>query len=219
VNLFVLDDGFQHQQLARDFDLVLIDSLNPFGGGHLLPLGRLREPLAGLARANAFLITRENEAIAIPAIRSVLRSFNPRAPVFLSRVVARRWTNLAGETFAPSALSNLNAIAFCGLGNHQSFWKSLDQLGATVVEHYEYGDHHRYKPSEIRRLAQRARDLGVEALLTTAKDAVNLCEGIGAMIQPLRLYWLEIGIDIDNREEFLNLISSRVFSGEQAKLI
>ncbi|MES1258641.1 MAG: tetraacyldisaccharide 4'-kinase [Acidobacteriota bacterium] len=217
VRLFVLDDGFQHQQLARDFNLVLVDSLNPFGGRHLLPLGRLREPLEGLARADAFLVTRANEAVAIRAIEAVLRSYNPRAPIFLSRVVARRWTNPAGETFAPTALSNLNAIAFCGLGNHQSFWKSLDQLGVPVRERYEYGDHHRYKPSEIRRLAQRARDLGVEALLTTAKDAVNLCEGIGPMIQPLRLYWLEIGIEIDNREEFLNLISSRVFSGVPEK--
>ena len=212
VNLFVLDDGFQHQQLARDFNLVLIDSLNPVGGGHLIPLGLLREPLSGLSRADAFLITRENEAVALEAIESVLNRHNPSAPVFRSRVVPRRWTNALNESFAPASLSNLRAIAFCGLGNHQSFWKSLAQLGVNLVERYEYGDHHRYKPSEIRRLSQRARDLGVDALLTTAKDAVNLCEGYETMIKPLRLYWLEIGIDIDKREEFLDRISSRIFA-------
>jgi tetraacyldisaccharide-1-P 4'-kinase len=79
-----------------------------------------------------------------------------------------------------------------------------------VVERYEYGDHHRYKPSEIRRLSQRARDLGVEALLTTAKDAVNLCESFVPMIQPLRLYWLEIGIEIDERERLLELIAGQI---------
>jgi 3-deoxy-D-manno-octulosonic-acid transferase len=208
--VFFLDDGFQHEQLARDFDLVLIDALNPFGGGHMLPLGRLREPLEGLARADAFLITRENEAVAVKAIEATLHRYNPTAPIFRSRVIARRWTNDAGETFGSASLANLKSIAFCGLGNHQSFWKSLDQLGVQVVERYEYGDHHRYKPSEIRRLSQRARDLGVEALLTTAKDAVNLCESFVPMIQPLRLYWLEIGIEIDERERLLELIAGKI---------
>ncbi len=209
VGLFFLDDGFQHEQLARDFNLVLIDSLNPFGGGHMLPLGLLREPLEGLRRADAFLITRENEAIAIRAIEATLRHYNPNAPIFRSRVVARRWTNEAGETFSPAGMSHLKAIAFCGLGNHQSYWKSLDQLGANVLERFEYGDHHRYKPSEIRRLAQHARDLGAEALLTTAKDAVNMCESFGSMIKPLRMFWLEIGIEIDGRDELLRLIAKR----------
>jgi 3-deoxy-D-manno-octulosonic-acid transferase len=211
VKIFFLDDGFQHLQLARDFNLVLIDSLNPFGGGHLLPLGRLREPLDGLARADAFLITRAREAVALTAIESVLRTHNPRAPIFRSHTVARRWTNQAGDSIQPDSILNLRAIAFCGLGNPQSFWKSLKQLGANIVEHYEYGDHHRYKPSEIRRLAQRGRDLGVDILLTTAKDAVNLCPETEAMIRPLRICWLEIGIEIDRRDELMSLLRSRVF--------
>lgn len=211
VKVFFLDDGFQHLQLARDFNLVLIDALNPFGGGHLLPLGRLREPLAGLARADAFLITRASEAVNVRAIESVLRRYNPSAPVFRSSTVARRWTSLAGESLALTDVAPLRSIAFCGLGNPQSFWKSLQQLGTNITERYEYGDHHRYKPSEIRRLAQRGRDLGVDALLTTAKDAVNLCPETAAMVLPLKLYWLEIGMDIDRHEELLSLITSRIF--------
>ena len=70
--ILFLDDGFQHIQLKRDFDLVLIDGLHPFGGGELLPLGRLREPLEGLARASAFLITRSDEAPNTVAISAVL---------------------------------------------------------------------------------------------------------------------------------------------------
>jgi 3-deoxy-D-manno-octulosonic-acid transferase len=208
--LFFLDDGFQHLQLARDFDLVLIDALNPFGGGHLLPLGLLREPLEGLARADAFLVTRENEAVALKAIEATLRRYNPHAPIFRSRVVPRRWTDDTGTTFSATGLTNLKSIAFCGLGNPQAFWKSLEQLGVQTTERYEYDDHHRYKPSEIRRLAQRGRDLGVEALLTTAKDAVNMCESFGPMIRPLHLYWLEIGIEIDNRDGLLRLIASKL---------
>jgi tetraacyldisaccharide 4'-kinase len=208
--VFFLDDGFQHRQLSRNFDLVLIDSLNPFGGGHLLPLGRLREPLSGLARADAFLITRSRESIATKAIESVLRSHNPSAPVFLARTEGRRWTNEAGEQLELDGLSHKRAIAFCGLGNPQSFWRTLERLGVNTLEQHEYGDHHRYKPSEIQRLAKRGRDLGIEVLLTTTKDAVNLPPGFESMIRPLQLYWLEIGIDIDNRDELLSLISSRL---------
>ena len=211
VNVFFMDDGFQHMQLARDFNLVLIDSLDPFGGGHLLPLGRLREPLEGLTRADAFLITRARDAVALKAIESVLRFWNPIAPVFRAHTVARSWRNEAGERIDAHSIPKLRSIAFCGLGNPEAFWNTLTQLGVTLVERYEYGDHHRYKPSEIRRLAQRGHDLGIEALLTTSKDSVNLCPETESMIRPLKLYWLEIGIDIERHEDLLSLISSRIF--------
>jgi tetraacyldisaccharide 4'-kinase len=210
VGLFFLDDGFQHLQLKRDFDLVLIDSLHPFGGGHLLPLGRLREPLEGLARANAFVITRANESVNVKAIEALLRRYNGDAPVFRSYVVPRRWTDLAGDTVGLLDMSQVRCVAFCGLGNPQSFWRSLDQLGVAPVEKFEYGDHHRYSPAEVRRLARYARDLGVEALVTTAKDAVNLCPEFVEIVQPLCVYWLEIGVEIERRAELVELISERV---------
>jgi len=210
VRVFLLDDGFQHLQLKRDFDLVLIDSLNPFGGAHLLPLGRLREPFEGLARADAFLITRAREAINIRAIENVLRRYNPAAPVFRSRTVARHWASAEGDTVEASGMSGVASVAFCGLGNPGSFWRSLDRLGVNPLARHDYGDHHRYTPAEIRRLALHARDVGAEALLTTAKDAVNLCPEIAGIIKPLRLYWLEIGIEIDGRDELIDLIARRV---------
>jgi tetraacyldisaccharide 4'-kinase len=207
---FFLDDGFQHEQLARDFDLVLIDSLNPFGGCEQLPLGRLREPLEGLARADAFLITRDLDAMNLPAIEATLRRYNPHAPIYRSRITARRWVSPDGEIVQPAALSNKPAVAFCGLGNPQSFWKSLAQVSADVLERYDFGDHHRYRPAEIRRLVQRARDLRAEFLLTTAKDAVNLCDGFHSLIEPLQLLWLEIHVEIDNREDLLRRISEKI---------
>ena len=210
VDLFFLDDGFQHVQLQRDFNLVLIDALNPFGGGHLLPLGRLREPLKGLARADAFLITRATEAAAIRGIESVLQRYNPQAPVFFSRTKGRCWSNDAGEVIDLQAMNSQKSIAFCGLGNPNAFWRTLDTLGVRPLECFQYGDHHRYKPTEIRRLSRHALDLGVDTLLTTAKDAVNLCPGVQTMLGGLKLYWLEIGVEIDRREELLSLISSRL---------
>ncbi len=202
VRLLFLDDGFQHLQLHRDFDLVLIDALHPFGGGHLIPLGRLREPLEGLARASAFLITRSNEAPNTKAIETVLRRYNATAPVFRSKTVAGRWCSADGSDLPPDT----RAIAFCGLGNPQAFWRTLSQVGIEPLASYDYGDHHRYTPLEIRRLARHALDIGAEALLTTAKDVVNLDPEYPAIIGSLKLYWIEVRTEIEGREELLKLI-------------
>jgi 3-deoxy-D-manno-octulosonic-acid transferase len=210
VGVFLLDDGLQHLQLHRDFDLVLVDALRPFGGGHLLPLGRLREPLEGLVRANAFLITRSLAVANLPAIVSTLRRYNPAAPVYFAWLENRRWTNLKGETLDVRALSGMKSVAFCGLGNPESFWRSLANVGVSPIERHFYGDHHRYTPNELRLLARHARDSGAELLLTTAKDAVNLCPEFEAVTAPLKVYWLEIGIEIDRREDLLARIERKI---------
>ncbi len=211
--MFLLDDGFQHLQLARDFDLVLVDGLHPFGGGRLLPMGRLREPLSGLARASAILITRENEAPNIPAIEYQIRRWNQRAPIFHCRTVVDRWTNLSGSALPIPKVARLRSVAICGLGNPAAFWKSLDQVGVKPMERYEFGDHHRYKPVEIRRLARRTLDLGAEVILTTAKDAVNMPAEVESIIAPLKLCWLEIKVEIDRTDELLVLIRAALFPG------
>jgi 3-deoxy-D-manno-octulosonic-acid transferase len=207
VRLLFLDDGFQHRQLERHFDLVLIDALRPFGGGNLIPLGRLREPLDGLARASAFLITRANTVPNGKTIETILRRYNPTAPVFHARTVASYWTDFDGATLSPGEFRSARAIAFCGLGNPESFWRSLDELGVVPLERYAWGDHHRYTPAELRRLVRRARDIGADVLLTTAKDALNLDRDYRSIAGSLRLFWLEISVEIDRREELIRAIS------------
>jgi len=211
-----LDDGFQHLQLHRDFDLVLVDALRPFGGGHLIPLGRLREPLAGLSRAGAFVITRASEAPNTDAIAATLRRYNPAAPIFYATTVARQWHKPDGTTFAVDALPQPRAVAFCGLGNPESFWRTLRGLGVEPLGRYTWEDHHRYSPAEIRRLAQHAQDIGAQCLLTTAKDAVNLPPDCAALIAPLELFWLEISIEFDRPEELHALIAQVTRSAESA---
>ena len=216
VRILFLDDGFQHLQLQRDFDLVLIDALRPFGGGELLPLGRLREPLKGLARADALLITRANEVPNTNAIEAVLRRYNPSAPIFCAETIPCKWRAADGSEFDPDqfpgVIKGLRAIAFCGLGNPQAFWRTLRRGGFEPLACYEYEDHHHYTPLEIRRLARHATDMGARALLTTAKDAVNLDREYPTIIGALKLYWLEVRTEIDRREELLDLIRSRVRS-------
>ncbi|HVW10314.1 MAG TPA: tetraacyldisaccharide 4'-kinase, partial [Bryobacteraceae bacterium] len=200
--VFLLDDGLQHVQLHRDFDLVVIDALRPFGGGHLLPLGRLREPLSSLARANAFVITRSRAVANLPAIIHTLRIWNPNAPVYLAWLENRQWRNARGETLEAGGMAGAKAIAFCGLGNPESFWRSLADVGVTPIEKHSYGDHHRYAPNELRRLARHAHEIGARYLLTTAKDSVNLGD-FEHVTSPLEVWWLEIGVGIDRRDDLV----------------
>jgi len=208
VRMLFLDDGFQHMQLRRDADLVLIDALRPFGGGHLVPLGGLREPLSGLARASAFIITRADEIPNTKAIESVLRRYNPAAPVFRSRTIPARWRDPHGAEYDPEFPRACRSVAFCGLGNPEAFWSTLRRLSIAPLARYEYDDHHQYTPAEIRRLAQHARDMGAEALVTTAKDAVNLDPDYPAILQDVKLYWLEIKTEIEDEKALLDLIEN-----------
>ena len=206
VKMMFLDDGFQHRQLARDFDLVLVDAMRPFGGGELMPLGRLREPLEGLARATAFLITRSDEAPNVAAIESTLRRYNTAAPVFRARTVPARWIDAAGNERRPHAFAGEPVVAFCGIGNPAAFWRTLERLGIRTSACIAYDDHHVYSAFEVRRLAQHARDLGARTLLTTAKDAVNLTPDYLTTIGELALYWLDIRTEIEGEDELIGLI-------------
>jgi tetraacyldisaccharide 4'-kinase len=206
VKVLFLDDGFQHRQLARDFDLVLVDAMRPFGGGHLLPLGRLREPLEGLARAGAFLITRSEEAPNTRAIENTLRRYNKVAPVYRARTIPARWIDAAGNEHEPEGFRGERTIAFCGIGNPNAFWKTLERLGIHPAACIAYDDHHVYSPSEVRRLVQHARDLRVRMLLTTAKDVVNLPAGYLSILDELQLWQLEIRTEIEGEEDLVRLI-------------
>ena len=99
-------------------------------------------------------------------------------------------------------------MAFCGLGNPESFWRSVEAIGVRPLDRQSYGDHHRYPPAEIRRLARHAIEVGADVLLTTAKDSVNLPPDYESLVAPLRLYWLEIRIDMEGRDELIRRIEA-----------
>lgn len=202
-----MDDGFQHLRLGRSVDVVLIDALDPFGDEELLPLGRLREPLDGLARADIFVITRAGLGRTVPAIERRLRDWNPRAPVFRSSTVPECWIDHAGgEQWAPADLPFSKLVAFCGLGNPDSFWCTLESIGVRTLDRFEFGDHHAYTPLEVQRLAQHAKSAGAQALLTTQKDIVNLCKEWDKIVAPLRILWLKIGVEVENEAELLAMM-------------
>ena len=209
-HLFLLDDGFQHRQLLRDLDIVLIDALNPFAGGAVFPMGKLREPLCALARADAFVLMRAAPEREYCGIRSRLRALNPTAPIFRARIEPRYWVHT--RTGQPAHPPEAPIAAFCGLANPASFWGTLRTLGIAPVFTWTFGDHHRYRPTQIQRLAAQARMHGAPLLLTTEKDAMNLPERASEILleASMELYWLKIGIQVEREEALLELIESKM---------
>ena len=210
-DVMLLDDGFQHVKLARDFDVVLLDALNPFGGGEVFPMGRLREPMDALARADAIVITRSEASDLGPAIEQAVRRWNPQAPIFHARIEPEGWVEHRSGRYLHLEELKLDRVgAFCGLGNPRSFHRTLDALGTRYVDTVEFQDHHRYLPNELTRMAEQFRRQGAVALVTTEKDAVNLCQDADELLAPLPLYWLKIGMRIEGEAELLAQIERRL---------
>jgi len=208
-DVFLLDDGFQHVRLARDLDIVLIDALDPFGGGYVFPLGRLREPVSSLSRADAIVITRSQFSDLAPAIEDAVRCANPQAPIFRSGIEPEAWADAVTGASHPIATPPFAAAgAFCGLGNPQSFRRTLERLGVSPAAWFEFDDHHRYRPRELRSMVRHSGAVGATALVTTEKDAVNLCAGFHEATTPLEVYWLKVRMTIDREAEFLSLVTA-----------
>jgi len=103
--------------------------------------------------------------------------------------------------------------AFCGLGNPDAFWQTLDQLGIRPVFTWSFQDHHLYRPSELRRLAAQACNHGAALLVTSEKDAMNLPGNFAELIAPLDLYWLEVETRVNDEAALLSLIGRVIFTG------
>lgn len=178
---FVLDDGFQHLRLARDLDIVTIDATNPWGGGQLLPYGRLREPLSGLRRAHCVVLTRCNQVNDLDPLRKQIRDLIGENPVFESSMKPRR-----------STPSSEPVAAFCAIGNPKSFFDQLRNSGNKLVVEKAFRDHHAYTQKDIDDLVDAATRAGATSLITTAKDAVKL-RGLSFSL-PYSVFEIEIAI-------------------------
>ena len=190
----VLDDGFQHRRLGRDLDIVMLDCTCPFGYGHLLPRGLLREPVRALRRAGAVVLTHSDQV-------SESRLFSVAQRV---QQIADAKMLIAHSCHAPTGLYDVDerdvlleklrgrrVVAFCGIGNPQAFVETVKQLGAKVAAVRFFNDHHHYNECDCEALIRLARENEVELLITTEKDWVKLKHiSVAKEINTLR--WLRI---------------------------
>lgn len=210
VDVIVLDDGFQHRRLARDFDLVLIDATSPFGFDHVIPRGLLREPLAGLRRADAIILTRSDQVATAKRDEIVARieRYARGRPIVQARHQLNGFASPSDESI-PS-LTGKRLIAFCGIGNPASFFRLLQANHAHVAESIWFPDHHAYTPEDLQRVASAAEARQADALVTTEKDWAKLQQlaGNSPVKFPIYRTILRIGFDPNDRQSLLSKIEA-----------
>lgn len=206
-DFLILDDGFQHMELERDLDIILLDGTNPFGNNYLLPRGPLREPIGSLKRANALILTRCGPGKTGKRTQKDLSGKFPGIPVFLSNHVSSRvvFPGKDGDRIIPvTKLKGKRAVAFAGIARPGSFRKSLEDLGVEILTFERFRDHHIYTPREINALLARKEHLRAEYILTTGKDWVKVAE---TDVMSRELGYVDIQFKLVNGEEtFFSLV-------------
>ena len=179
----ILDDGYQHWQLQRDLDILLVDAVNVFGNGHILPRGTLREPISHISRADVCLMTKVDQAAegSREHIRSTVHRYNEDALIMESIHQPRclipmvEWyKNISGDGLDVSEIRGKHIMAVSAIGNPASFEQTLSDLGAVIIESLRYPDHHDYTMKEMEEVLHQAEAQGVEAIVITEKDAVKI---------------------------------------------
>lgn len=209
----ILDDGFQYLSFGRKLDVVLIDITNPFGNGHLLPRGTLREPKSSLKRADVFFLTKvsanptDKEKKDIEEVRAQITSVKPNADIIECTHQPKYLKAIGtGEQLPLDSLKGKKICVFSGIARPESFKKALVDLGADIVNSTIFADHHRYTADEISKIMQNAAGK-VDMVITTEKDAVRVPkDGIG----DIPCYYLRVEVAILKGEDVFNDCISRL---------
>ena len=202
--VLILDDGFQQRQLARDLDIVTIDSTQPFGTGKLLPAGTLREPKTALKRTDILLLTRTD----LTAESIDFEQFGQGKQVFQTCHLPMRLYQLnTGEECALDLLEGQRILAVCGIGNPEAFAGTLRQFEPKTVELLAFPDHHPYSLADLNDIGIRAHDVGANIVVTTEKDSQKL-EAFAAatefsLPESVQFFVLEIELEIRTNPETL----------------
>ena len=193
----LLDDGFQHRQLARDVDILLLNRDD--WQDSLLPAGNLREPLRAAARADVIAIPAED-----PSFEADLRARGLTCPIW--RI--RRRMEIPAVT-GPVA-------AFCGIARPAQFFAGLEAQGLQLVLRRAFPDHHRYTADELERLAREARAAGATALLTTEKDTVRMEESTPTL-HGIPLLTAGLQVQIEDESSIVTWLEQRLLGGPSSQ--
>jgi tetraacyldisaccharide 4'-kinase len=197
-DVLVLDDGFQYTALRRRLDVCCIDATNPFGYDAVLPRGLLREPMSALYRARPVLITRAEIAPAsrVAEIRREVLRHNEHARIVVSEMRCTATADVSGaHRGEASELAGKRVLCASGIGNPAAFAADVRTLGARVVGHVEFADHHDWTAADLAGVLARARAVAAETVLVTQKDAVKLTPlPWPSDAPPLRVLHIEVAI-------------------------
>ena len=198
-NILILDDGFQQWRIEKDLEIVVIDATNPFGNGHLLPRGILREPLSSLARGDIFVLTKtDRKTDGTALIEQKLRSLNPQALIAEAVHTPMHFLDLTNGSQRNdlSLVRGKNICSFCSIGDPESFEHTLRGIGCHVVKNFSFLDHHLYTIEDIRSIVYYCHEQKIKLVVTTQKDEVKLSKYINEFNPDLSLLSLAVEIKI-----------------------
>ena len=207
-DVIILDDGFQYLMLKPHINIVLVDSTDPFGNGHVLPRGILREPIKNIRRADYIFLTKSDGSHKIEHLKRFLRRHTRRAEIIECCHKPQHLVMLANKEVLPlSALKKAKVAALSAIARPDSFERFLEDFGAELVLKDHFADHHRYTQQEIIDFVNQAKAAGAEMIVTTEKDAVRIprldrCD--------VPILYLRIQIDILSGQESFNQCISRI---------
>jgi tetraacyldisaccharide 4'-kinase len=209
VDVFLLDDGFQHLQLARDVNILLIDAAQALAKQIMLPTGRLREPTSAMTRADLLVFTRTE---TVPGTTAAVAKFQ-EYPVFsaATRLLGFRRLGNRSELLATEDIGAGPFYAFCGIGNPFAFFQDLKNWNIALADHCKFPDHHRYDIRDAAELQAAAQSAGARALLTTEKDAQNLA---GIRFAEFPVFTAVIDLQIAKEAALLELVREKLGTGK-----
>lgn len=218
-DVIVLDDAFQHLNLKRDIDIVLLDFCCPFGNAHLLPRGILREPISALKRSDVFVLTRFDSAsdyIRQAAVDKI-ESLAPGRPVFRSFNVPnlykpanykKRISGIDPQNFDSGLLHGRRVVAFSGLAENNDFRRTVESLKCDLIDFFEFPDHHKYTETDLQTITQSSINAKAEFILTTEKDYVRIS---GKSSWPIEIVVVGIELSLgDDESAFVDFIKTRL---------
>jgi tetraacyldisaccharide 4'-kinase len=199
VQIHLLDDGFQHRQLHRDVDILILDRRDWLAEG-LLPAGNLREPRNAARRANIIAIPAPDKA---PDLEAALRNWGWQGPIW----------KLHRKMDIPAL--NGPVAAFCGIARPEQFFAGLEAAGQRIAARIAFPDHYRFTPADMNRLVTKAGQSGANALITTEKDLVRLGNLASAFPESLPLKTARLRIEIEHQTEAIDWLVDRLQSARQ----
>ncbi|MFA5059803.1 MAG: tetraacyldisaccharide 4'-kinase [Candidatus Omnitrophota bacterium] len=212
IDVFLLDDGFQHWKLKRDLDIVAIDASRPFGNGFLIPRGILREPLSSLSRAGIFIITKSDlDYSNLEKIYNCLRKINPKAIVAESIHKPIAFINLSksNSSVGLSALKSKSACLLCSIADPNAFKQTVLNLGVNLRKEFTFIDHYIYRKNDVMSVVEFCKQNKIESVISTQKDAVKLMKYVDCFKDGPDLLSLSIKIElIKGKDEVISRITS-----------
>ena len=174
-DLLLLDDAFQHRRVRRDIDILLLDSVKPFGNGFMLPRGILREPVTSMKRATLIVETGSRKEGTTPPAQFLRTGHHPPQPLYRGHHAPRDLVKgTSGESLPLDRIRGKSLCLFSGIAEPERFRTTVASLGGEILEYVTFPDHHSFTEADLARVRDTARTCGAGMIVTTEKDGIKL---------------------------------------------